>query len=130
VTLDGAIRFVHLGAAATWIGGLIVLASIAAGLRRAGAGPEQMQAMARSFGRVAWPAMGIAVIVGLWQASRLDVEMTEGPMVAKLLLVAASIALAGIHQATARRTPPAVRGIVQGVILAAGLGILAAAVAL
>jgi len=128
--MDEALRFVHLLSMSVWVGGLVVLGSIAAGLRRAGAGPDQMRAMARGYGRVAWPAMVLAVITGFWQAERLDVDMGRAAMVAKLALVVAAVGLAGIHQLTARRSSPAVRGLVQGGILLLSLGILAAAVAL
>jgi putative copper export protein len=128
--VDEVIRFAHLVSAAVWVGGLIVLGSIAAGLRRSGAGPEQMQAMARSFGRVAWPAIVGAVAMGFWQADRLDTPFRDGAMVAKMVLVLAAVALTAIHQTTARRSTPAVRGAIQGSILLLSLGIVGAAVAL
>ncbi len=130
MTLDTAIRFFHLLTAAIWIGGVIVLGSIAAGLRVAGATPELMRAMARGFGRVAWPAMTVAVVAGFWQAGRLDTDMGSAAMVSKMLLVVTVVAVAGIHQLTARRSSPAVRGALQGVILLLSLGVLAAAVAI
>jgi len=55
------VRWLHLMAAATWTGGLIVLAAAVVGLRRAGADRSLLQAVARSFGRVSWAAMAIAV---------------------------------------------------------------------
>lgn len=128
--LTAALQFLHLTAAAVWVGGLVVLGSIAAGLRRAGATPDVMRAMARSYGRVAWPAMVVAVITGLWSADRLSTDLASGAGLAKLSLVAAATALAGLHQATARRSSPAVRGALQAGILAVSLGIVAAAVAL
>jgi putative copper export protein len=130
MTLDGVLRFVHLLSAATWVGGLIVLGSIAAALRRAGTGPDQMRAMARAYGRVAWPAMVFAVVTGFWQAGRLDADMGDAAMVTKMLLVVATVAAAGVHQLTARLSPPAFRGAVQGLILLLSLATVAAAVAL
>jgi len=130
MTLDGIIRFFHLLAASVWIGGLFVLGSIAANLRRSGAGPDQMRAMARGYGRLAWPTLVISVVTGFWQADRLATDMGSGAMLTKLLLVFVVVALAGIHQATARRSSPAVRGMLQGLILLVSLAILAAAVTL
>jgi putative copper export protein len=128
--VDQAIRYAHLLSMSVWLGGLIALGSIAAGLRRSGAQPEQRRAMARGYGRVAWPAIVVAVITGFWQAERLGVDMGRPAMITKLALVVFAVALAGVHQITARRTSPALRGLVQGLILAVTLGVLAAAVAL
>jgi hypothetical protein len=128
--LTSVLQFIHLTAAAVWVGGLVVLGSIAAGLRRAGAAPEVMRVMARSYGRVAWSAMAGAVITGLWSAERLSTDLASGAGIAKLSLVGAATALAGIHQATARLSSPAVRGALQAAILAVSFGIVAAAVAL
>ena len=128
--MTAALQFLHLAAAAVWVGGLVVLGAIAAGLRRAGASPDLMRAMARSYGRVAWPAMAIAVVTGLWNAGRLSTDLSSGAGVTKLSLVAAAVALAGFHQATARRSSAAVRGALQAGILVVSLGIVAAAVAL
>ncbi len=127
--MEEALRFAHLVSMSVWVGGLVVLGSIAARLRRSGAGPEQMRAMARGYGRVAWPAMVLAVITGFWQADRLGVDMGRAALVVKLLLVFLAVALAGLHQATARRSSAAVRGVLQGVILLVSLGVVAAAVA-
>lgn len=121
------VRWVHLLAAAVWTGGLITLAVLVVALRRAGADRPQLQASARAFGYLSWTALGVAVVTGLYQLSQLG--WLWGRLTLKLILVAASAALALIHQLTARRTSPALRGAIQGVILVLAIAIFAAAVA-
>jgi uncharacterized membrane protein YfcA len=72
--------------------------------------------------------MGVAVVSGVWlyvfwnlQASDLSVKWT---------LIGLSIAIALGHQLTARRTPPAIRGITQLIIIVLAVGIFVAAVQL
>jgi putative copper export protein len=128
MVLDNLIRWVHLLAAATWTGGLITLGALVPALRSAGADRSLLQVAARRFGRVSWVAMAVAVFTGLWQVDRLDYAW--GALGWKLTLVGLAVTLALVHQLTARRTPAAVRGIIQGVILLVSLGIFWAAVSL
>lgn len=129
------VRWLHLLAAAVWTGGLITLGALIPALRKAGADRSVLQAAARQFGRVSWSAMGVAVVTGVIQLLRLDLGTSMRTafgqrLFIKLLLVGLAAALALGHQLTARRTTPAVRGIIQGLILLLSLGIFAAAVAL
>lgn len=124
------IRWLHLLAAATWTGGLIVLAALIMALRRAGADRELLRAAARQFGRVSWTAMLIAVLTGIAQVHLMMLPWSYGRLHLKLGLVGLVILLAGGHQLTAARSSPAARGIVQLLILLVSLGIFAAAVAL
>lgn len=48
------VRWVHLVAAAVWLGGLITLAALVVALRREGADRALLQASARMFARVSW----------------------------------------------------------------------------
>jgi putative copper export protein len=129
MTIDGTIRFFHLLAAGIWVGGLFVLGSIAANLRRAGANPDLMRSMARGYGRLAWPSLVISVVTGFWQADRLGTDMGRPAVAVKLLLVLVVVILAAFHQVTARGSSPAVRGALQGAILMVSIAILALAVA-
>lgn len=124
------LELVHLIAAAVWLGGLITLAATVAALRRAGAERDTLRAVARQFARISWLAMATAVITGLLRVHHLRISWSYGRLHLKLGLVALVIAVALIHQLTARRSSPAVRGVVQLVILALSLAIFAAAVAL
>lgn len=121
------VRWLHLIAASVWVGGLITLGALVPALRRAGAGRELLQAMARQFGRVSWTAMAVAVLTG----GLMVIPYLDRPALAvKLGLVALTAGLAGWHQLAARNQSPAVRGALQGLILVSSLGIVAAAVAL
>jgi uncharacterized membrane protein len=130
VELVLGLRWLHLVAAATWTGGLIVLAALVVALRRAGASRELLQAAARQFGRVSWAAMAIAIATGLTQLHFMGISWSHGPLHLKLGLVALVIVLALGHQLTARRSSPAARGVVQLLILVASLGVFWAAVRL
>jgi putative copper export protein len=130
--LDGVVRWVHLVSASVWVGGLITLGALVAGVRRAGAGREILRAMARQFGRISWTAIAAAVVTGVVQLSRLKGtgRIESVALFIKLILVGVAISLTLFHQITAKHSSPAVRGAVQGLILLSSLGIMAAAVAL
>lgn len=125
-----AIRWLHLLAAAVWTGGLIVLGALVVALRRAGAPRELLRAAARQFGRVSWTAMAIALITGVAQVELMHLDWGYGRLHVKLGLVTLAIVVALAHQLTARRTSPALRGALEGLVLLISLGIFAAAVAL
>ena len=124
------VRWVHLVAAATWTGGLIVLAALVMALRRAEAPREYLVAAARQFGKVSWTAMGIAVVTGIAQVVMMHMPWSYGRLHIKLGLVVLSIVVALVHQLTAAKSSPAVRGIVQLIIMVLALGIFGAAVML
>ena len=135
MNLDEAIRWVHLVAAATWVGGLITLAVLVPALRGAGATTEMLRAMARRFGVLSWVAIGAAALSGVAQLDRLDVSLSEdsayaGRLFVKLVLVGGAATLALFHQMTARRSSAAARGVVQALILLSSLAVVAAAVRL
>lgn len=119
-------KWIHLLAAAVWTGGLITLAVLVVALRNAGAERTQLQAAARAFGYLSWTALGVAVATGLYQLSTYGWPWSR--LTLKLTLVGISAALALFHQVTARRTSPAMRGVIQGVILVLAIAIFGAAV--
>ena len=131
MSLDETIRWVHLVAAAVWVGGQITVAALVPALRRAGATTEQVRAAARRFGIVAWSAIGVSVATGILQLIRLDIP-TRGntALTIKLLLVGIAVAVAWFHQIIARTAPPALRGALEGSLLVLALAIVAAAVTL
>lgn len=130
MSLQSLVHVVHLLAAATWTGGLIVLAFVVLALRRAGADRAYLQAAARMFGRVSWAAMAVAIATGVWRVHLLGMPWGYGRLHLKLGLVGLTVLVAGVHQLTAKRSPPAVRGIVELSIVLLSVGIFAAAVAL
>jgi len=122
------LKWVHLLAAATWTGGLIVLAFLVGAARKAGADVEILRVLARRFGVVSWTAMAVAVLAGL----RLY-TLTGRPwadLALKGTLIALSVGVSLLHHFTARRSSPAMRGVQQVIILALAVGIFGAAVVL
>jgi putative copper export protein len=121
------VRWIHLIASATWVGGLITLGALVPALRRQNVDRSVLQAVARQFGRVSWTAMGVAVLSGAWMA----IDFLQAPALAvKVGTVVLTAGLAAWHQFAARDQSPRMRGILQGLILLGSLGIVAAAVAL
>ncbi|MBX3270516.1 MAG: hypothetical protein KF729_09660 [Sandaracinaceae bacterium] len=128
--LLSTIRLVHLLSAAVWTGGMLTLAALVVALRRAGAEREHLQAAARMFARVSWTAMALAIGTGIAQVVLMRLPWTYGRLHIKLGLVALAVLIAAVHQLTAKRTSPGVRGAIQGVLLLVSIAIFAAAVAL
>ncbi len=86
--------------------------------------------MARRFGTVSWAALAVLVVTGIAQVEELGISWTDGTLGLKLALVAIATGLAAVHQFTARRTSPVVRGVIQGLVLVASLAVFAVAVTL
>ncbi len=121
------VKWVHLIAAATWVGGLITLGALIPTLRAHDVERPVLQAVARQFGRVSWTAMAVAVLSGGWMA----IDFLDRPTLAvKVGLVALTAGLAALHQFAARNQSAKMRGILQGLILLSSLAVVAAAVAL
>lgn len=130
MTANEVLLWIHIVATSVWVGGLITLAALVTALRRAGAERPLLQAMARRFGVVSWVAMAVAVVTGVWQVSRLNIPWSNDRLELKVGLVVLAAGLALLHQLTAKRTSPAVRGIIQAVILVVSIAIVGAAVRL
>lgn len=124
------LKWVHLLGAAVWLGGLVTVGALVPALRTAGMTRDQLRVMARRFGRVSWVSLVVIVATGVAQVEELDVAWSDGTLSLKLSLVAAVVVLALLHQATARRTTAAVRGIIQGLILGVSIAVFAVAVTL
>jgi putative copper export protein len=124
------LKFVHLLAAAVWTGGLITLTVLVPVLRRGGASVELLRAAARAFARLSWTAMAILIVTGVGQVQVGGWPWSYGALHRKLGLVALAVALAAVHQVTARRSSPAARGLIQGAIGLVSIAVFAAAVLL
>ena len=109
---------------------MIVLGALVVALRRAEVEREVLQVAARQFGRVSWVAMAIAVPTGVAQVEIMAMDWGYGRLHLKLGLVVAAILVALTHQLTVRKTTPAVRGMLEGLVLLLSLAIFAAAVSL
>ena len=117
-------------AAATWTGGLITVGALVPALRKADVTRDQLRAMARRFGLVSWAAFAVIVVTGIAQVSELAISWSDSTLNLKLGLVVVAVALAGVHQVTARRTSHAMRGVIQGLILGVSIAIFGVAVTL
>lgn len=122
------VRWLHLVAAATWLGGMIVLAALVAAFRRHGVERPVLQLAARRFGYVSWAAMVIAVATGLAQVHLVHLPWSYGPLRAKVGIVAVTILVALVHTRTAAHLKPAARGAMEATLLLLSLVIFLAAV--
>jgi putative copper export protein len=64
VTVTTLRLFLHVLAAAVWVGGQFTLAGLVPRLRALG--PDAPRTVANAFARLAWPAYGVLVITGIW----------------------------------------------------------------
>ncbi|MTA14627.1 MAG: hypothetical protein F2534_18695 [Actinobacteria bacterium] len=67
--------FLHVLAAAVWVGGQFALAGVVPVLRRQA--PESTKAVARAFAKLAWPAFAVLVVTGIWNLVAIDVTDTR-----------------------------------------------------
>ena len=89
--------FLHVLAAAIWVGGQFALAGIVPTLRKAA--QEATKPVAQAFARLAWPAFGVLVLTGMWNLTAIDITDTSSAYQATLLLHIALAAGAGIFVA-------------------------------
>jgi putative copper export protein len=116
-----AIRvFLHVFAVSVWLGGQIVVGGIMPGVHKAA--PDAMNVIAKGFGRVAWPAFGIAVFTGVWNMVSVDSADTTSGWSAllgiKMLLVVIAGIGAWLHQVSSK---PAIKGMSAGLALVASI---------
>lgn len=123
-----AVKWIHLLAAAVWTGGLITLAFLVTAIRRTTDDNEVLRSVAKRFGVVSWIAFATALATGTWMYTDLGLPWERFSTKGTLIVIAGGLALA--HQLTARRSSPAVRGIVQLLIIIVSIGIFGAAVTL
>lgn len=124
------LRFFHLVAAATWLGGIITLGVVVSALRKAQVERPVLVAAARAFARLSWTAMAIAVATGLAQVHVMHLPWSHPPLHMKMGLVAITIAVALAHTRMAKGLRPAARGAFEAALLLLSMGIFAAAIRL
>ena len=113
--------FLHVLAAAIWVGGQIVLVGLLPTARSLG--DDVPRQVGRAFNKVASPAFGVLVITGLWNL--MEVSLTNRPtqyhvvLFIKLLFVAASGIGAAFHTKGGTKVALAVGGSMAGL---GGLG--------
>lgn len=121
VSLESFRLFLHVVAAAVWVGGQLTMVGLLPVLR--GLGPDAPRTAARRFNRIAWAAFAVLIVTGMWSLA------TESPgtrgtswtatLGLKLLLVAATGIAAAVHAGVRSRPAIALGGAVS---LLAGLG--------
>ncbi len=91
--------FLHVIAAAVWVGGQISLAGIVPAVRRSH--PTATSTIAAAFARVAWPAFVVAVLTGVWILMAIDITSSssayQATVLLKIALAIASGVFAGVH---------------------------------
>ncbi|HZI37656.1 MAG TPA: CopD family protein, partial [Acidimicrobiia bacterium] len=97
VDLDTARLFLHVLAAAVWVGGQITLAGLVPSLRILG--PDAPRTVARRFNRIAWPAFAVLFLTGLWNLSESRVGDQPSEWIATLLAKLTVVALSGVSAA-------------------------------
>lgn len=122
-TADTIRLFLHVIASAVWVGGQFVVAGIVPGMRRSH--PEALKTLAQGFGRVAWPAFGVAVITGMWSLMDIDITSMSSAYQSTVLLKIAFAVVAGIaaaiHSAGKSKVAMAVGGALGAVCSVAAL---------
>ncbi len=121
--------FLHVLTASVWVGGQIVLVGLVPTVRTLG--PDAPKAIANAFNRIAWPALGLAVLTGLWNIMAIPVTDLPHPWVElHVLAVILTAGGAALHmQARGNRTMLAVGGATSSLFAVAAmyLGILVTA---
>ena len=114
-SLDTVRLFLHVLAAAVWVGGQVTMAGLVPALRGVDDAPR---VAARAFSRVAWPALFVAVATGMWNLFEVDMAETGSAYNAtlgiKILLVVAVGISAWFHGIATNRKAMAVTGAIGG----------------
>lgn len=116
--------FIHLLGATVWVGGLITLSLLVPAIRAATDDRAVLRAAARRFNVLSWTALGIQVTTGLWMVLAQFERFWTSTLILKIGVVMMSAMLAAWHTVAARNQSPALRGAIQGAILALALVIV------
>lgn len=127
IGVDELRLFVHLLAATVWVGGQLVLGGLVRTLR--GLSPEAPRAVARQFGRIAWPAYGVLLVTGVWNVLAVGDEVSDEyrrTLALKVAVVVVSGVAAFAHGRATTRRGLAIGGAVTAVsaLLALLLGVV------
>jgi putative copper export protein len=112
VSLESIRLFLHVTAAAVWVGGQLTLLGLLPVLR--GFSPDAPKAAAQRFNRIAWFAFGVLFVTGIWSLLA-ESPSTRGPawnatLGLKLLMVAATGIAAAFHAGARSKAILAVGG--------------------
>ena len=131
VSWDTVRLFLHVLAAAIWVGGQLVLAALVPVLRRFGA--DAVSAAARRFNQVAWTAFGVLIVTGIWNIVAVRSQISGSAsyrttLIVKLAVVVVSGVTAALHIRSRTARGRAVFGALTGLsaLAALFLGVLLA----
>ena len=93
----------HITAATVWVGGQIVLAGLVPTLRRE-ADRAVVQAVARRFAVLAWPAFVVLVATGLWNVAAVHFSQQDGAWKIVFMVKMAVVVIAGLSVALHQRS--------------------------
>lgn len=96
-TVDTIRLFLHVLAATVWVGGQIVLIGLVPRLRRAA--PDTTRIAARAYGSVAWPALLVSFVTGVWGILDLTISDQSSDYQVTLALHVSLAAVAGASAA-------------------------------
>lgn len=122
VTWETIRLFLHVLAAAVWVGGQITLAALVPALRALGA--DIPRAAARRFNQVAWPAFGVLVATGIWNVAAEQSKVTgayQTTLIVKIGVVLISGVTAVLHARSRSAAGLAVYGSLTGAAALAAL---------
>ena len=115
ITWTSVRLFIHVTAAAIWVGGQLTLAGLVPGLRQLS--PDAPRAVAQRFNRIAWPAFAVLVATGIWNIVAISPvwDSDYGRTLSfKLVVVAISGTAAFLHARSHSRRGLAVFGALSG----------------
>ena len=131
VSWDTVRLFLHVLAAAIWVGGQLTLAALVPVLRRFGA--DAPGVVARRFNQVAWTAFGVLIVTGIWNIVAVRSQISGSAsyrttLIVKLAVVLISGAAAFLHVRSRTARSRAVFGALTGLsaLAALFLGVLLA----
>jgi putative copper export protein len=122
ITASTVRLFLHVLAAAVWVGGQLTLAALVPVLRMVS--PTAPRTAARRFTLVAWPAYTVLIGTGVWNVVAVDTRLHGAyltTLVVKLVVVAASGIAALLHSRARSVVGLAVWGAAAGLTALAAL---------
>jgi len=128
--LDGFRLILHVLAATVWVGGQITVTGLLPTIRTLG--DDAPKKVARTLGRLLWPAYAVLIVTGLWNIQAVDAKHASSAWNAVLGIKITFVLIAGVavflHQRSTSRTALAVWGSIGGIasIIALCLGVFLA----
>jgi putative copper export protein len=124
VSWDTVRLFLHVLAATVWVGGQLTLAALVPALRRFGT--DVAGTAARRFNQVAWTAIGVLIVTGIWNIVAVRSQISHSAsyrttLIVKLAVVVISGITAALHIRSRTARSRAVLGALTGLSALAAL---------